>query len=157
MHFVKILPHQNKKVPMCCIFCCHNVQTGSGAQLPSQTVGTRVLSKEVKWPGREANHSPPSSTEVKNVWGYIQAYCSVKLSNFSFSYITYCSAHTKMDSLTEMRVLGPLTTYVLLSFTFAPVRSSEIHLRTPREHKQRCWNIVCQLIATHVFQCVLVQ
>jgi hypothetical protein len=26
------------------------------------------LSLEAKWPGREADHSPPSSTEVKNAW-----------------------------------------------------------------------------------------
>jgi len=25
---------------------------------------------EVKWPGREADYSPPSSTEVKNDWNY---------------------------------------------------------------------------------------
>jgi hypothetical protein len=25
----------------------------------------------VKWPGREADNSPPSSTEVKNKWSYI--------------------------------------------------------------------------------------
>jgi hypothetical protein len=24
----------------------------------------------VKWPGREADHSPPSSDEVKNAWSY---------------------------------------------------------------------------------------
>jgi hypothetical protein len=29
-----------------------------------------ALSLEVKRPGREADHSPPSSAEVKNAWGY---------------------------------------------------------------------------------------
>jgi hypothetical protein len=24
----------------------------------------------IKWPGREANHSPPSSAEAKNAWSY---------------------------------------------------------------------------------------
>jgi hypothetical protein len=43
----------------------HRVQTGSGAQPYSYTMGTRV-----KWPGREADHSPPSSAEVKNAWSY---------------------------------------------------------------------------------------
>jgi hypothetical protein len=28
------------------------------------------LSLRVKRPGREANHSPPSSAEVKNAWSY---------------------------------------------------------------------------------------
>jgi hypothetical protein len=30
-----------------------------------------ALSLEVKLPGREADHSPPSSAEVKNAWSYI--------------------------------------------------------------------------------------
>jgi hypothetical protein len=27
-----------------------------------------AFSQGIKWPGREANHSPPSSVEVRNVW-----------------------------------------------------------------------------------------
>jgi len=40
---------------------------------PTQPPIPRVpgaLSLEVKQPGCEVNHSPPSSAEVKNVWGY---------------------------------------------------------------------------------------
>jgi len=29
-----------------------------------------VLSLGVKWPVREADHSPPSSAEVNNAWSY---------------------------------------------------------------------------------------
>jgi hypothetical protein len=43
------------------------------------------LSLGVKRPGREADHSPPSSAEVKNAWSYnstpqyvFMAWCSVK-------------------------------------------------------------------------------
>jgi hypothetical protein len=38
-----------------------------------ESVWTRVLrasSLRVKRPGREADHSPPSSAEVKNAWSY---------------------------------------------------------------------------------------
>jgi hypothetical protein len=43
------------------------VQTGSGAHPASYTMGTGVLSPGVKArPGREADHSPPSSAEVVN-------------------------------------------------------------------------------------------
>jgi hypothetical protein len=43
------------------------VQTASGAHLASCTVGTGVLSPGVKArPGRDADHSPPSSAEVVN-------------------------------------------------------------------------------------------
>jgi hypothetical protein len=43
------------------------VQTGSGVHPASCTKGTGVLSPGVKArPGRDADHSPPSSAEVKN-------------------------------------------------------------------------------------------
>jgi hypothetical protein len=43
------------------------VQTGSGAHPASYTMGTGVLSPGVKArPGRDADHSPPSSAEVEN-------------------------------------------------------------------------------------------
>jgi hypothetical protein len=45
----------------------HHVQTGSGAHPASYPM---ALSLAVKWPGHEADHSPPSSSEVKNVWHY---------------------------------------------------------------------------------------
>jgi hypothetical protein len=47
-----------------------NIQTGSGTHPAPYPMGTRVLSLRVKRPGREADHSPPSSAEVKNAWSY---------------------------------------------------------------------------------------
>jgi hypothetical protein len=44
-----------------------NVRTGPGAHPASYSKGNGVLSPGVKRPGREVNHSPPCSTEVKNV------------------------------------------------------------------------------------------
>jgi hypothetical protein len=43
----------------------HRVQNGSGAHRASYPRGTRGLFPGVKRPGREADHSPPSSAEVK--------------------------------------------------------------------------------------------
>jgi hypothetical protein len=44
------------------------VQTGSGAHPASCTMGSRVIFPGVKArPGRDADHSPPSSAEVKKV------------------------------------------------------------------------------------------
>jgi hypothetical protein len=43
----------------------HRVQNGSGVHPASYPVGTRGSSPEVKRPGREADHSPPSNAEVK--------------------------------------------------------------------------------------------
>jgi hypothetical protein len=46
------------------------VQTCSGAHPPSYPMGTGVLSPGVKRPGRETDHSPPISAEVKQTWAY---------------------------------------------------------------------------------------
>jgi hypothetical protein len=43
----------------------HRVQTGSGAHPASYPMRTRDLSLGAKRPRREADHSPPSSAEVK--------------------------------------------------------------------------------------------
>jgi hypothetical protein len=40
----------------------HNVQTGSEAHAASYTMGTAGVRRQ----GHEADHSPPSSTEIKN-------------------------------------------------------------------------------------------
>jgi hypothetical protein len=49
---------------------CHRVLTGSGAHPASYPLGTGGLSLVVEHPRHEADHSPPSSAEVKNSWSY---------------------------------------------------------------------------------------
>jgi hypothetical protein len=46
------------------------VQAGSGTNPFSYTIGTRGSFPGVKRPGRETDHLPPYSAEVKNVWSY---------------------------------------------------------------------------------------
>jgi hypothetical protein len=48
----------------------HRVQNGSGAHQPPIQWVPGALSLGVKRPRREADHSPPSSAEVKNAWSY---------------------------------------------------------------------------------------
>jgi hypothetical protein len=48
----------------------HVVQTGPGAHPASYPTSTGGSVSGVKRPGRGANHSPPSSAEVKNTWIY---------------------------------------------------------------------------------------
>jgi hypothetical protein len=48
----------------------HVVQTGSGAHPTSYTMGTGGFSPGLKRPGREANHSPPTSAELNKMWIY---------------------------------------------------------------------------------------
>jgi hypothetical protein len=46
------------------------VQIGSGAHPATYPMGTGVSSPEVKRSGREADHSPLSSSVVRNAWSY---------------------------------------------------------------------------------------
>jgi hypothetical protein len=43
-------------------------QTGSGAHPTSYPMDTGALPSRIKQPGREADHSPPTSAEVKKTW-----------------------------------------------------------------------------------------
>jgi hypothetical protein len=62
----------------------HCVQTGSGAHPASYPMGTGGSFPGVKRQGREADHSPPTSAEVKKMWIYtytppyaFMAYCLI--------------------------------------------------------------------------------
>jgi hypothetical protein len=48
----------------------HRFQNGSGAHPASYPMATRGSFPGVRRPGCEADHSPPSSAEVKNAWSY---------------------------------------------------------------------------------------
>jgi hypothetical protein len=48
----------------------YRVKNGSGDHLASYLMGTRGSLPGEKRPEREADHSPPSSAEVKNAWSY---------------------------------------------------------------------------------------
>jgi hypothetical protein len=48
----------------------HVVQTGSGVHPTSYPMGTGGSFPGVKRHGREADHSPPASAEVKKMWIY---------------------------------------------------------------------------------------
>jgi hypothetical protein len=48
----------------------HVVQTGSGVHPTFYTMGTGSSFPGVKRLGREADHSPPTSVEVKKMWIY---------------------------------------------------------------------------------------
>jgi hypothetical protein len=47
-----------------------SVQTGSGSHPAFYPVGTGGSFPGVKWSGLEADHSPPTSVEVKKTWIY---------------------------------------------------------------------------------------
>jgi hypothetical protein len=48
----------------------HRVQNGSGVHPASIQWVLGAISPGVKRPGREADHSHPSSSEVRNAWSY---------------------------------------------------------------------------------------
>jgi hypothetical protein len=94
----------------------HHVQTGYGAQPASYPMGTGVSFSGVKRPGCEADHSPPSSAEVKNAWSYTSTpqyvfmeWCLVKhRDNFTLPYIT-------LDTITAYRNLVGVSLSLSLS------------------------------------------
>jgi hypothetical protein len=62
----------------------HVVQTGSRTHPASYPMGTGDSFPEVKQPGREADHSPPTNADVKRMWVYtstppqvFMAYCLI--------------------------------------------------------------------------------
>jgi hypothetical protein len=48
----------------------HRVLNGAGAHPASHPRGTRGSFPEIKRPGLEAGHSPPSRAKVENAWSY---------------------------------------------------------------------------------------
>jgi hypothetical protein len=71
----------DRLVPVLVTDLLHNLQTRSGANVGSCTLGTKTAAPEVKWPGHEADHSPPTNAEVKNggtiSWLLIRLYCLI--------------------------------------------------------------------------------
>jgi hypothetical protein len=51
----------------------HRVRTGSETHSTSYPMSAGGSYLRVKWPRREADHTPPSNTEVNNVWSYTSA------------------------------------------------------------------------------------
>ena len=70
-----ILGHIFQKKKVCLIvreiwYFCKTAQTGSGSYPDCYSMGSRILTLGVKWPGHEVDHSPLSSAEVKSEWSY---------------------------------------------------------------------------------------
>jgi hypothetical protein len=80
----------------------------------------------VKRPGREADHSPPSSAKVKNAWSYtstpkyvFMVWCLVKhRDNFTFTFTVPAASPYRVKNLKESRhhkhfseLIGPVHTH----------------------------------------------
>jgi hypothetical protein len=88
-----LLPHRNEELPSLdkiylgvgiSLFTTTSRQAPSSTQPPIQLV-PGAISLQVKRPGREADHSPPPSAEVKNAWSYTSI-PTVRLQCVAFSY-----------------------------------------------------------------------
>jgi hypothetical protein len=64
-----------------------NVRISSGVHAASYSIGTAVLYRHTA-AGRDVDHSPPSSADIKNEWNYTYTpfvcYCSVDRDNLTF-------------------------------------------------------------------------
>jgi hypothetical protein len=85
-------------------------RTALGPTQPPIQQASGALSLGVKRPGRETDHSPPSSTEVRNAWRYtstpqyvFMAWCLVKhRDNFTFTFTEwFFSAFWRWDMNTD--------------------------------------------------------
>jgi hypothetical protein len=88
----------------------HRVQTGSGAHAASYPRVPGSLSLEIKWPRCEADHSPPSSAEVKNAWSYTSSrqyafvmWCSVKAQRQLYLYSASIRASSLLKQFRKFR------------------------------------------------------
>jgi len=55
---------------------CHCIQTSSAAHLAPIKSVPGAVTPGLKWSLQEADHSPPSSMEVKNTWSYTSLSCT---------------------------------------------------------------------------------
>jgi hypothetical protein len=93
-----------------------------------------ALSPEVKRPGREADHSPPSSAEVKKMWIYTSPYAFAVSTGTTLHFTATCSCingyqrfiatrwrhlwkadffHTLITTTKEYRVIFPETAHTV--------------------------------------------
>jgi hypothetical protein len=76
-----------------------------------------ALSLAVKRPGREADHSPPSSAEVKNAWSYTSTPPNMSSGrgawlkhrdNFTFTFALFVLNNSMMQNFPEKLIISLL-------------------------------------------------
>jgi hypothetical protein len=104
----------------------HRVQNGSGTTQPPIQFVPGALSLGVKRPKREADHSPPYSAEVKNVWSYtstpqyaFMVRCLVKhRDNFTFTFYSTIAVLRRMyEGVSKSFRTESIKKYMLTFFT----------------------------------------
>jgi len=88
-------------------YFCRTAQTSSGSYPHSYSVGSRILTLGVKWPGHEVEHLPLSSAEVKSEWRYTSAPpIYTDRANFTrtlWYLVQHIRLHVWLCSITELR------------------------------------------------------
>jgi hypothetical protein len=113
----------------------------------------------VKWPGSEADHSPPSSAEVKNAWIYTStpqyaftAWCLVKhRDNFTFTfYFVIDSVRKLLDMPGVQPKRGPcLNLFLFLHNYQLPTTYLQQQQQQLMSIYIRCWKC-CPLTVLHI-------
>jgi hypothetical protein len=92
----------------------------------------RVLSPGVKRPGREADHSPPSSAEVENAWSYTSTPPVKHRYNFTFYlfyneyyYIVLCVMQQHNEQINYISVDAHLSFVLVLHFPYKRIQQKK--------------------------------
>jgi hypothetical protein len=96
-------------------------RTALGPTQPLIQRARGTLSLGIKRPGREADHSPPSSAEVKNAWSYT--------STPEYAVMAWCSVGKKAQ--------GQLYLHVLQLFKSSQLHSPQNPVLFPYEKKKK--------------------
>ena len=74
-----------------------NIQTGHEAHPPSYSMGTGILLRGVKRPGRDVNHALPPRADVKNEWSHTFAppICLHGVGKEDFTFFTFTFTASK--------------------------------------------------------------
>jgi hypothetical protein len=110
-------------------------RSGCGARPASYPMGTGALSMGVKRPRREADHSPLSSAEVKNLWNYTST-PPIRLHG-----VVVCLILNKMINI-FIGKCGPPWNFKIIRLAHAHLQSDIPGLDEKRLHHRPVWRDV---------------
>jgi hypothetical protein len=99
----------------------HIFQTWSGVHPTTYPMGTGAHSPRVKQEGHEADHSPPTTAEVKKTWIYTSTSpAQIVKDRDNFTFLLYCNVYYVVEQIFSIRHLWRQRDATHLDFAFSP-------------------------------------